>query len=507
MKNSEYWEKRIAEPTWNTYNSLEEKNRALLEMYQEASLSISDELYRVAEKMKTATPMLSDMHKFNRLTNLQNNINSTIKKLASNVETFGKKNMYQGFSENYKATMEAIGEVSFDLPNKKLMEEILNRSWKGSNFSERLWKNTKVLAMNLNDILTTGLTQGKTVTEMVIQLNNRMNSGFNEAHRLVRTETMHYLNESSFKAYQDAGCEEVQVWAAVDERTCPTCGLRHGNVYRMRDKPALPFHANCRCTYLPIVDVEDAKKDHDQAKEEINNEFNKRKFEKIDYMSNRFVPDLKIKNINILGKNIKKQKVVNSHFNMWTDLDVNKKDKAIRLYEKKLRKIKDELPDDFKMPRFIIMDFEKNGINPKAIGGYSKDEDTLYLNSKYDTNNKIEKFLKANKNYFANIDNNSVLLHELGHKYHYYLVEKIAENKNISYNKAKEEFDDGIADFINNNSNFNNDIIKKYISEYAFNSYRGPNRMNEVMAEFFAIKSSDNALINFIRDYIKEVIK
>lgn len=276
MKNGEYWEKRIAEPTWNIYNSLEEKNRALLEMYQEASLSISDELYRVAEKMKTATPTLSDMHKFNRLNNLQNNINSIIKELGSNVENFGKKNMYKGFSENYKATMEAIGEVSFDIPNKKLMKEILDRPWKGNNFSERHWKNTKVLAMNLNDILTAGLTQGKTITEMAIQLNNRMNEGFNVAHKLVRTETMHYLNQSSFKAYQDAGCEEVQVWAAVDERTCPTCGLRHGNIYRMRDKPTLPFHANCRCTYLPIVDIDDAKKDHDKAKEDINNEFNKR---------------------------------------------------------------------------------------------------------------------------------------------------------------------------------------------------------------------------------------
>ncbi|EOU1465289.1 minor capsid protein [Clostridium perfringens] len=276
MKNSEYWEKRIAEPTWNIYNSLEEKNRALLEMYQEASLSISDELYRVAEKMKTATPTLSDMYKFNRLNNLQNNINSIIKELGSNVENFGKKNMYKGFSENYKATMEAIGEVSFDIPNKKLMKEILDRPWKGNNFSERLWKNTKVLAMNLNDILTAGLTQGKTITEMAIQLNNRMNEGFNVAHKLVKTETMHYLNESSFKAYQDAGCEEVQVWAAVDERTCPTCGIRHGNVYRIRDKPTLPFHANCRCVYLPVVYIEDAKIDHDQAKEDINNEFNRR---------------------------------------------------------------------------------------------------------------------------------------------------------------------------------------------------------------------------------------
>lgn len=56
MKNSEYWEQRIANNTWKTYNSLEEKNRALLDMYQEASLNISDELYRVAEKMKNQHP-------------------------------------------------------------------------------------------------------------------------------------------------------------------------------------------------------------------------------------------------------------------------------------------------------------------------------------------------------------------------------------------------------------------------------------------------------------------
>ncbi|MCX0373169.1 minor capsid protein [Clostridium perfringens] len=254
MKSSEYWEKRVAEPTWKIYNDLEEKNRDLLEMYQEASLSISDELYRVTEKMKTATPTLSDMHKFNRLNNLQNNINSIIKELGSNVESFGKKNMYKGFSENYKATMEAIGEVTFDMPNKKLMKEILDRPWKGNNFSERLWKNTKVLAMNLNDILTTGLTQGKTITEMAIQLNNRMNSGFNEAHRLVRTETMHYLNESSFKAYQDSGCKKVQYWAAGDERTCSRCGAKHGNIYLNKDRPILPLHANCRCTYLPVIE-------------------------------------------------------------------------------------------------------------------------------------------------------------------------------------------------------------------------------------------------------------
>ncbi|EJO5347309.1 minor capsid protein [Clostridium botulinum] len=276
MKNSEYWEKRIANNTWKTYNNLEEKNRALLEMYQEASLNISDELYRVAEKMKTSTPMLSDMHKYNRLTGLQKNIESIIGELEEDVQKFYINNVIEGFKEVYKNVRVSLGETNFSIPNKKLMEQLLNKPWLGSNFSTRLWKNTQVLATNLNDILTNGLIQGKTVTEMAIQLNNRMNEGFNIAHRLVRTETMHYLNESSFKAYKDAGCEKVQLWAAVDERTCPRCGIKHGNIYSMKDRPSLPLHANCRCTYLPVIDEDDTLKDHDKAKEDINNEFNRR---------------------------------------------------------------------------------------------------------------------------------------------------------------------------------------------------------------------------------------
>lgn len=254
MKNSEYWEKRIANDTWKTYNSLEEKNKALLEMYQEASLNISEELYKVAEKVKTSTPMLSDMHKYNRLTGLQKNIENIIKDLGENVENFGKDNMFQGFKNTYSNVMTQLGITEFDKVPKKIMEDMIDRPWFGSNFSTRLWKNTQVLASNLNDILTTGIIQGKTVTEMAIQLNNRMNEGFNISHRLIRTETMHYLNESAFKGYKDAGCEEVELWAAEDERTCEVCGAKHGKHYKIKDRPILPLHANCRCTYLPIID-------------------------------------------------------------------------------------------------------------------------------------------------------------------------------------------------------------------------------------------------------------
>lgn len=254
MKNSEYWANRIANNTWKTYNSLEEKNRALLEMYQEASLNISDELYRLTEKMKTATPTLSDMHKYNRLNGLKRNMEDIIKKLGEDVENFGKENIIKGMANTYNNAVTQLGKLEFDEVPKKVMEEMLNRPWRGGTFSERLWKNTQILATNLNEILINGITQGKTVTEMAIQLNNRMNQGFNTSHRLIRTETMHYLNESAFKGYKDAGCEEVEFWAAEDERTCPVCGAKHGTKYKIKDRPILPLHPMCRCTYLPVIE-------------------------------------------------------------------------------------------------------------------------------------------------------------------------------------------------------------------------------------------------------------
>ena len=269
---SNYWEKRIANDTWTTYNNLEEKNRALLEMYQDASRAISDELYALTEKMQTATPSLSDMHKHNRLNGLRNKMESIIRDLGENVENFGKENMFEGFKDTYSNVMVQLGKLEFDEVPKKVMEEMLNRPWQGGTFSERLWKNTQVLASNLNEILVNGLTQGKTVTEMAIQLSNMMNTGFNISHRLIRTETMHYLNESAFKGYEDAGCEEVELWAAEDERTCEICGAKHGTKYKIKDRPILPLHANCRCTYLPVVDSMSKNNDKNTISKEVNSD-------------------------------------------------------------------------------------------------------------------------------------------------------------------------------------------------------------------------------------------
>lgn len=45
------------------------------------------------------------------------------------------------------------------------------------------------------------------------------------------------------------------IYVAKDERTCEICGTRHKKKYKIDKRPILPFHPNCRCTYLPVINV------------------------------------------------------------------------------------------------------------------------------------------------------------------------------------------------------------------------------------------------------------
>lgn len=256
---SNYWVDRIANETWERYNDYEEQNKNLIEFYKEAIYDIESELQRLILKLGNK-PSRSDMYDKNRLGKLKIKLEKIIKKLGSRELDNGNKLITEAIQEQYKEVTSIIGNEDFALPNKKEMEMMMNNPWSGMNFSERVWENNRVLASNLNEILTRGIIQGKTFSDMAKELDERMMKGFNRAHALIRTETMHYLNESSKKAYEDAGVNELEIYAAEDERTCEVCGAEHEKTYPMEEAPILPFHPNCRCTYLPIISKNKSEK-------------------------------------------------------------------------------------------------------------------------------------------------------------------------------------------------------------------------------------------------------
>lgn len=255
-QNSEYWEDRIANETWKTYNDLEEKNIELLKMYEKSSRNIKNELLALAEKAeKEGSLGRTDQYRFNKLLGQQGEIYKECERLGEQIEKHSINGMKQGGKDVYKNIMQSLGNNDFAYPNKKTMEQMLRSPWHGSFFSERLWRDMGKLERNLNGVINDGIATGKTITEMAVQLSNVMQQSFNVTHRLVRSETINYLNRSAKLGYEKAGIKKVQWWAAEDERTCKICGSNHEKEYDINKAPILPCHPGCRCTWLPVIET------------------------------------------------------------------------------------------------------------------------------------------------------------------------------------------------------------------------------------------------------------
>ena len=198
----------------------------------------------------------------------------------------------------------------------------------------------------------------------------------------------------------------------------------------------------------------------------------------IDYMSNSFRPEYAEHSMIEIDKQlINVKKVKNSEFDMLADIDNTRRSKAVRLAEKHLREIRKIVLADFEFPTIAVVDFDKNGLNSAAIGGYHSKSGILFINSKFDTNKKILEYVNKTKGQFANSTANAPYLHELGHKYYYDCIKKVANRNNISYNESRKRIDTLLLNYINSNK-----LEFEKISSYAYGFYqRG--YFSEIIAE------------------------
>ena len=451
MKNNEYWEKRIAEKTWDTYNSTEEKNRKLIELYQDASRKIRDELYELAEQLsKNGTLSRTEMYRQQHLQKLEKKYRKILYELARKTEEFAKENMEQGMQKVYEQISTALEVPEFSLPDKELMQKLIEEPWRNGNFSERVWKNQKKLLKALKNVLVVGIQQGKNITDMAVELNIAMGKGFYAAHRLVRTETMHCLNQSCLQRYKDAEIKKVSFWAAKDERTCEICGAMHGKKYDIEKAPVLPVHPNCRCTYLPVIENEEDLREQEYRKIERGDE---RQFS--------------IKN----NQEIIAQKIDTYTDDVYVSERTNIKPKILHIIHKNttdaLKRWK--IPKE-RMPKIVIVDASEM---PLAFGKYDAVKNIVYYIPQI-----------ADENIVGNVGD--VEFHEM---WHMRQAENFREKKGtitkdnfgeyIKYSCeiAKRKIDGiGITEY-----NVNE------ISEYAFRMYRN-GRYDEVEAEYETLK-------------------
>lgn len=328
--------------------------------------------------------------------------------------------------------------------------------------------------------------------------------------------------EENAKLHEEAGLKTYIIRMGTD--CCQWCSDVAGK-YEMKDQPQGIFrrHDNCDCTVIYDGQVlrgqagdngKRSKKWVEVPKnagaavptrltQEQAKDLEKAKMADIDYMSNSFRPQYseQVSNISIGDISITTKQVENSEFNLITDVTEDKRSKAVRLTEKNLKEVQKFLPDNFEFPQVAVVNFEKQGLNVNAIGGYDPQNNTMFINSKYDTTNKILKYVNAQPYQFANKTELSPILHELGHKYYEDCVKILANSKKIGYNEAKDIIDSQIQVFVHDNIPGD---ISKIISMYADAGYK-QHKYTEVVAECFSVMNS-NAIANNLIRLLKGVV-
>ena len=161
----------------------------------------------------------------------------------------------------------ALG-LTFNAISANKMKQILMSDWSGANWSERLWKDREKVGKKLTDVLQKGVPQGVSLQKMSRELRDLTGESFNNAFRLIRTETSHIDGQVTLEGYKQAGkelgLEYYEYDAFLDTRTSSICRELNGNRFKVSEAEVgvnyPPMHPNCRSTTQLVLD-EDYKQE------------------------------------------------------------------------------------------------------------------------------------------------------------------------------------------------------------------------------------------------------
>lgn len=305
MNSKTYWAKRAAEEMRRRVDDAEKLNRALLIAYTLAKQEINRSAGLVFDKYQTVhgltrkeaeallkrvrspedtQALLRELKKdpknaelikqleagaygtrLRHFAALQAAIDTIALTLATRTEA-GLTELLEEMAKGsyYRAIFEVQRETGYYTPFKALsaekIDEVLHKGWSGADFSRRIWKNREALAEALKEEVTVSLLTGRNLKRATDALAERLDAGYSNTKRVVRTETTYVSNELRAKGYQETGVEQYIYVAILDLRTSKICRSLDKKVFPLSDRKVgtnyPPMHPYCRSTTIPWVPPE-----------------------------------------------------------------------------------------------------------------------------------------------------------------------------------------------------------------------------------------------------------
>ncbi|MCI1750921.1 MAG: minor capsid protein [Megasphaera cerevisiae] len=187
------------------------------------------------------------------------------RKASKSMQSF----LSDAYKDNYYRGLYDIGKAGQLLPaisqvDQKVLTDVLRDRWSGKNYSQRLWKNQRLMAQTLKTEMVTAMHRGDSVDKIAARVAKRLGVANYQANRLVRTELTYVTNQASLASVKESGMKYYRFIATLDRRTSSVCRSRDGHVYEINDAVAgtnlPPLHPNCRSTIAGTLYGEDVVK-------------------------------------------------------------------------------------------------------------------------------------------------------------------------------------------------------------------------------------------------------
>ena len=273
-QNKAYWRRREMRQRANLYDkTVTDLDKELGKQYLRVSEKLKREFLSTIEELKSKEGVIqpSDLYRSDRYYRLMNQVNEELSNLALKQNKAFENTMPKVYEEQSLIENRVLGDKFglYSTVDKEAAKRVVDELWcsDGKGLSDRIWKNKDYLMQSLEQSLfdfvsmgqpTAQLTQdlisaqmGRPFSELSNILDKDFREAYNNARRLVRTETARVQNRATQDRYKDAGFTKYRIVAEPD--CCEVCDDLSKQVFDIDDL-VIPAHPNCRCAMAAITE-------------------------------------------------------------------------------------------------------------------------------------------------------------------------------------------------------------------------------------------------------------
>ena len=269
-RNNRYWQRREMRQRAKLYNkSVKELDNELERQYQRVEKIIKRELLSTLEELRGRDGVIqpSDLYSSKRYYQMLNEVNAELDRLAMKDVKVIENRLLDVYVEQSRMTADDFG-LYYSIDADAALT-VVRETWccDGRDLSQRIWRNRDLLMQKLEDGLFDFVSRGQPTAQLVSDLiaeqigpdaaeygnvlDDTFREAYNNARRLVRTETAHVQTRATQDRYKEAGFTKWRVIAEPD--CCEVCADLAEQVFDI-DQLVIPAHPNCRCAMAAITE-------------------------------------------------------------------------------------------------------------------------------------------------------------------------------------------------------------------------------------------------------------